>query len=260
VTQPRRLVLLRHGESEWNALGRFTGWADVGLTEDGTEEAVQAGELVRARGLLPDVAHTSLLRRTISTAELFLDACDRQWIPVRRSWRLNGRHYGALQGADKAETLRRFGRDQFLRWRRSYSAAPPDLDDERAAAQAADPRYAGLPPDALPRTESLRDTTARLLPYWCDVLVPEVRGGHLVVVISHGNLLRALVKHLDRLTEPELAVLDLPTGIPILYQLDRDLRPLRRGGEYLDPARAAASIEAVRRQGTIVPETRSAPG
>jgi 2,3-bisphosphoglycerate-dependent phosphoglycerate mutase len=249
MSGPYRLVLLRHGESEWNALGRFTGWADVSLTARGELEAVRAGELLREHGLLPDVVHTSLLERTIRTAELALAACDRQWIPVRRSWRLNGRHYGALQRASKAETVRRFGEEQFLRWRRSYDEAPPELAADAADAQAHDPRYAELPPDATPRTESLKDTTERLLPYWYDALVPDLRAGRVLLVTSHGNLLRALVKHLDRMSNAAVAGLDLPTGIPLLYELGPDMEPCRRAGEYLDPEAAAASIRLVREQG-----------
>lgn len=246
---PYLLILLRHGESEWNALGLFTGWVDVGLTQKGEAEATRAGELLEERGLLPDVVHTSLLRRTIRTAQLTLEACDRQWIPVRRSWRLNGRHYGALQGAGKAETVERFGESMFKFWRRSYEGAPPELPDDSPHSQAGDARYAELPSEAVPRTESLKDTTARLLPYWYDVLVPDLRIGRLVLVIAHGNLLRAFVKHLDRLSDSAVVEVDLPTGIPLLYRLDPDLRPLHPGGEYLDPDAAASSIRSVRSQG-----------
>jgi len=249
MNEPYRLVLLRHGESEWNALGRFTGWADVSLTARGEVEAVRAGELLRERGLLPDVVHTSLLERTIRTAELALAACDRRWIAVRRSWRLNGRHYGVLQGASKVETVRRFGEEQFLRWRRSYDEAPPEMAADAADAQVRDPRYAELPADATPRTESLKATTERLLPYWYDALVPDLRAGRLVLAISHGNLLRALVKHLDRMSDAAVADLDLPTGIPLLYELDANMDPRQRGGEYLDPTAAADSIRRVKEQG-----------
>ncbi|MBO0687703.1 MAG: phosphoglyceromutase [Candidatus Dormibacteraeota bacterium] len=244
-----RLVLLRHGESEWNAVDLFTGWVDVGLSAKGEAEAVRAGELLRDGGLLPDVVHTSVLKRAIRTGELALEACDRQWIPVRRSWRLNERHYGALQGRNKRQTLERFGEEQFMLWRRSYDTPPPELEDDSEYSQANDPRYAELPPDARPRTECLKDVLARLLPYWYDVLVPDLRAGRLVLIAAHGNSLRALVKHLDGISDREIASLNLPTGVPLVYRLDADLRPLRRGGEYLDPEAAAASIEAVRNQG-----------
>jgi 2,3-bisphosphoglycerate-dependent phosphoglycerate mutase len=249
VRTSHRLILLRHGESEWNALDLFTGWVDVGLTPKGEAEAVHAGRLLRDGGLLPDVVHTSVLKRAIRTAELTLEACDRQWIPVRRSWRLNERHYGALQGGSKRETLQRFGEDQFMLWRRSYATPPPDLDDDSEYSQAHDPRYAGLPPDARPRSECLKDVLARLLPYWYDALVPDLRAARLVLVAAHGNSLRALVKHLDGISEEDIVELNLPTGVPLVYDLDTDMRPLRRGGEYLDPEAASASIAAVKNQG-----------
>jgi 2,3-bisphosphoglycerate-dependent phosphoglycerate mutase len=243
------LVLLRHGESEWNARNLFTGWVDVGLTPKGEAEAFHAGELLRDRGLLPDVVHTSVLKRATRTAELTLEACDRQWVPVRRSWRLNERHYGALQGRSKRETLQRFGEDQFMLWRRSYATTPPELDDGSEYSQAHDPRYAELPPDARPRTECLQDVVVRLIPYWYDALVPDLRAARLVLVSAHGNSLRALVKHLDGISEADIVELNLPTGVPLVYELDRDMRPLRRGGEYLDPEAAASSIAAVKNQG-----------
>ena len=249
MTDTYRLILLRHGESEWNALDLFTGWVDVGLSPKGEAEAVHAGQLLRDRGLLPDVVHTSVLKRAIRTADLTLDACNRQWVPVRRSWRLNERHYGALQGGSKRETLQRFGEDQFLLWRRSYSTPPPELEDTSQYSQAADPRYAELPPDARPRTECLKDVVTRLLPYWYDALVPDLRAGRVVLVSAHGNSGRALVKHLDGISDEEIAELNLPTGVPLIYELDADMRPLRRGGEYLDPEAAALSIAAVKNQG-----------
>jgi 2,3-bisphosphoglycerate-dependent phosphoglycerate mutase len=244
-----RLILLRHGESEWNALNLFTGWVDVGLSPKGEEEARQAGRLLRRRGLLPDVVHTSVLRRAIRTAEIALDACDRHWIPVRRSWRLNERHYGALQGKDKRRILERYGEEQFMAWRRSYDVPPPPLEAEELRQQACDPRYAGLPPELFPRTECLKDVVTRMLPYWYDALVPDLRDGRLVLVSAHGNSLRALVKHLDRISDADIVDLNLPTGVPLLYELDEEMRPIRPGGEYLDPEAAAASIEAVRNQG-----------
>ncbi len=243
------LVLLRHGESEWNALDQFTGWVDVGLSARGEAEAVRAGELLRERGLLPDVVHTSVQRRATRTAELALDACDRHWIPVRRSWRLNERHYGALQGKNKRQTREQYGEDQFMLWRRSYDTPPPPLEGEALEAEARDARYAAIPPELRPRSECLRDVVERMLPYWYDGIVPDLRDRRLVLVAAHGNSLRALVKHLDGISDRDIVGLNIPTGVPLLYELDGDMRPARRGGEYLDPEAAAASIEAVKMQG-----------
>jgi 2,3-bisphosphoglycerate-dependent phosphoglycerate mutase len=245
----RRLILLRHGESEWNALDLFTGWVDVGLSPKGEEEAARAGQLLVERDLLPDLVHTAVLRRAIRTAEITLDVCGRSWIPVRRSWRLNERHYGALQGKNKRETLARYGEEQFMLWRRSYDVPPPPLDDADRYSQAGDPRYALIPPELRPRTECLKDVVGRLLPYWYDAVVPDLAAGSLVLVVAHGNSLRGLVKHLDGIGDEDIPALNIPTGIPLLYELDRDMRPLRRGGEYLDPVAAAEAIEAVRNQG-----------
>jgi 2,3-bisphosphoglycerate-dependent phosphoglycerate mutase len=243
------LVLLRHGESEWNAKNLFTGWVDVGLTERGAAEAARSGELLRETGLLPDVVHTSLLRRAIRTADLALDAADRSWLPVRRHWRLNERHYGALQGLDKAATREQYGDEQFMRWRRSYDEPPPPLPDDDQWSQVGDPRYADLL-DIVPRTECLADVVHRMLPYWYDALVPDLRLGRTVLVAAHGNSLRALVKHLDGLGDQEVVGLNIPTGIPLRYDLDpATLRPVAKGGEYLDPEAAATSIEAVKNQG-----------
>jgi 2,3-bisphosphoglycerate-dependent phosphoglycerate mutase len=242
------LVLLRHGESEWNAKNLFTGWVDVGLTEKGKAEAARAGELLRDAGLRPDVVHTSLLRRAIRTAELALDAADLGWLPVRRSWRLNERHYGALQGLDKAATREQYGDEQFMRWRRSYDEPPPPLDDDNEWSQAGDPRYANLL-ELLPRTECLADVVRRMLPYWYDALVPDLQAGRVVLVAAHGNSLRALVKHLDGLSDEAVVGLNIPTGIPLVYELDSAMKPLGPGGRYLDPAAAAESIEAVKNQG-----------
>jgi len=242
------LVLLRHGESEWNALNLFTGWVDVALTEKGRAEAVRGGELLADAGLLPDVVHTSLQRRAINTAALALDACDRHWIPVRRSWRLNERHYGALQGKDKKQTLEEFGEEQFMLWRRSFDTPPPPLDDDSEFSQARDPRYADLG-DERPRTECLKDVIARFLPYWEGAIVPDLREGRTVLVAAHGNSLRALVKHLDGISDEDIAALNIPTGMPLLYRLDDDLRPLTPGGQYLDPEAAAAAAAAVANQG-----------
>ncbi len=244
-----RLVLLRHGESDWNAKNLFTGWVDVGLTEKGRGEAARAGDLVTGRGVLPDVLHTSVLRRAIQTAELCLDVIDRSWIPVHRSWRLNERHYGALQGKDKKATLEEFGEEQFMRWRRSYDTPPPPIDDTDEFSQYDDPRYAELPDEIRPRTECLADVVDRMLPYWYDGVVPDLRTGATVLVAAHGNSMRALVKHLDGLSDDDVVGLNIPTGIPLLYELDSHMRPVRSGGEYLDPAAAAAAIEAVKNQG-----------
>ncbi|MDN4174580.1 phosphoglyceromutase [Nocardioides sp. SOB77] len=241
------LVLLRHGESEWNAKNLFTGWVDVNLTEKGRGEAVRGGELMREAGVLPDVVHTSLQRRAINTACLALDAADRHWIPVRRSWRLNERHYGALQGKDKKQTLAEFGEEQFMLWRRSFDVPPPPLDDDAEHSQAGLPQYADLGED-MPRTECLKDVIARFLPYWESAIVPDLRAGHTVLVAAHGNSLRALVKHLDRIGDDEIAGLNIPTGMPLVYELDDDMRPTAPG-RYLDPEAAAAAAAAVANQG-----------
>ncbi|HZY27365.1 MAG TPA: phosphoglyceromutase [Jiangellaceae bacterium] len=244
-----RLVLLRHGESDWNAKNLFTGWVDVDLTERGRAEAQTGGELIAGRDLLPDVLHTSVLRRAIRTAEISLHAAERSWIPVRRSWRLNERHYGALQGKDKKQTLAEFGEEQFMLWRRSYDTPPPPIADDDEFSQVGDPRYADLPPELMPRTECLADVVRRMLPYWYDAIVPDLRRGLTVAVVAHGNSLRALVKHLDHISDKDIPGLNIPTGVPLLYELDESMRPLTPGGEYLDPAAAAAAIEAVRNQG-----------
>ena len=242
------LVLLRHGESEWNAKNLFTGWVDVGLTDKGCAEAVRGGELMAEHGLRPDVVHTSLQRRAISTACLALDAADRHWIPVRRSWRLNERHYGALQGKDKKQTLEEFGEEQFMLWRRSFDTPPPPLDDDAEYSQAGDPQYADLG-DELPRTECLEDVVGRFLPYWQSDIVPDLHDGHTVLVAAHGNSLRALVKHLDQISDADIAGLNIPTGMPLVYRLDESLAPTVPGGEYLDPEAAASAAAAVANQG-----------
>src|SRR3954468_9959250 len=242
------LVLVRHGESDWNAKNLFTGWVDVDLTDQGRAEGVRAGEQLKAAGILPDIVHTSLLRRAITTANLSLDAADRHWIPVKRDWRLNERHYGALQGKDKKQTLEQFGEEQFMLWRRSYDVPPPPLEDDSEFSQARDPRYADLG-DLAPRTECLADVVARLLPYWEDAIVPDLRSGKVVLLAAHGNSLRALVKHLDGIDDASIAGLNIPTGIPLLYRLDAHLHPLQRGGEYLDPEAAALAVAAVANQG-----------
>jgi 2,3-bisphosphoglycerate-dependent phosphoglycerate mutase len=241
------LVLLRHGESDWNALNLFTGWVDVGLTEKGRAEAIRSGELMTQHGLLPDVLYTSLLRRAISTAHLALDTADRLWIPVRRSWRLNERHYGALQGLNKAETKERYGEEQFMAWRRSYDTPPPPIEKGSKYSQDTDPRYANI--GGGPLTECLADVVVRFLPYFTDVIVPGLRAGKTVLIVAHGNSLRALVKHLDDMSDDEVVGLNIPTGIPLRYDLDADMRPVQPGGTYLDPEAAAAGAAAVASQG-----------
>ena len=241
------LVLLRHGESDWNALNLFTGWVDVGLTEKGRAEAVRSGELMTEHDLLPDVLYTSLLRRAITTAHLTLDAADRLWIPVRRSWRLNERHYGALQGLNKAETQERYGEAQFMAWRRSYDTPPPPIERGSKFSQDTDPRYANI--GGGPLTECLADVVARFLPYFTDVIVPDLRAGKTVLIVAHGNSLRALVKHLDKMSDEEIVGLNIPTGIPLRYDLAADMRPVLPGGTYLDPEAAAAGAAAVASQG-----------
>ncbi len=243
------LILLRHGHSEWNAKNLFTGWVDVDLNEQGVAEAERGATLLAEAGLAPDVSHTSVLRRAIRTSQIVLDGIDRHWIPVRRSWRLNERHYGALQGKDKKATLEEFGEEQFMLWRRSYSEPPPPLDDSSEFSQSKDPRYAQLPDELLPRTECLADVLVRLLPYWYDAIVPDLLENKTVLVTAHGNSLRALVKHLDGLSESEVVGLNIPTGIPLVYELDADLKPKKSGGQYLDPEAAQAAIAAVASQG-----------
>jgi 2,3-bisphosphoglycerate-dependent phosphoglycerate mutase len=243
------LVLLRHGESEWNALNLFTGWVDVPLSAKGREEAERGGHLLVEAGVLPDLVHTSLLRRAITTANLALDAADRHWIPVHRSWRLNERHYGALQGKDKKATLAEYGEEQFMLWRRSYDVPPPPLDHDGEFSQAHDVRYADLTADQRPDTECLADVVARMLPYWESAIVPDLKAGKVVLVAAHGNSLRALVKHLDGISEADIAGLNIPTGIPLVYRLGDDLKPVQPGGEYLDPAAAADAIAAVANHG-----------
>lgn len=242
------LILVRHGESEWNALDLFSGWVDVGLSERGERETVRGAELIRERGLRPWIVHTSVLKRSIRTAEILLGELDRQWIPVRRSWRLNERHYGALQGKNKGQIRQQFGDEQFMTWRRSYAVPPPPLEPEAEYSQFLDERYAALPPDLRPRTECLADVVVRMLPWWYDAIVPDLARGP-VLVCAHGNSLRALVKHLDGVSDEEIPHLNIPTGIPLVYELDASLHPLTKGGEYLDPEAAATAIEAVRNQG-----------
>jgi 2,3-bisphosphoglycerate-dependent phosphoglycerate mutase len=250
---PNTLVLLRHGQSQWNLENLFTGWVDVDLTDLGRAEATRGGELMRDAGLAPTVLHTSLQLRAIRTAELALEAMQRKWLPTRRSWRLNERHYGALQGKDKKQTREQYGDEQLLLWRRSYDVPPPPLDVDDPA-WGYDDRYAGLPRDVLPKSECLQDVVARMLPYWYDAIVPDLRGGHVVLIAAHGNSLRALVKHLDQMSDDEVVGLNIPTGQPLVYELDDDLHPTGSGGvggvkgRYLDPQGAAAAAEAVKKQ------------
>ena len=241
-------MLLRHGLSDWNAKNLFTGWVDVPLSDAGEAEARRGGELLVEAGLLPDVVHTSLLRRAISTANIAFDACDRHWIPVQRHWRLNERHYGALQGKDKKQTLAEFGEEQFMLWRRSYDVPPPPIEAGSEFSQDGDPRYADLGAD-MPATECLADVVARFLPYYAESVVPDLRAGKVVLLAAHGNSLRALVKHLDGISDAAIAGLNIPTGIPLRYELDDELKPVKAGGEYLDPAAAAEAAAAVANQG-----------
>jgi 2,3-bisphosphoglycerate-dependent phosphoglycerate mutase len=245
---PHTLVLLRHGNSEWNQKNLFTGWVDVRLSELGRGEAKRAGELLVEHGVLPDVLHTSVLTRAIQTADIALEEADRLWIDVRRSWRLNERHYGALQGLDKAETLEKYGPEQFQLWRRSFDVPPPPLDDDAEYSQVGDPRYANLSDDELPRTECLKDVIARMLPYWETDIIPDLADGKTVLVTAHGNSLRALVKHLEGISDDDIAELNIPTGIPLVYELGDDFMPTKPG-EYLDPEAAAAGAAAVAAQG-----------
>ncbi|MBK0420549.1 phosphoglyceromutase [Leucobacter sp. CSA2] len=242
-----KLILLRHGQSEWNQKNLFTGWVDVRLTEQGRGEAARAGELMREAGILPDVLHTSVLSRAIQTSNLALDSADRLWIPVRRSWRLNERHYGALQGLDKAETLQKYGEEQFMEWRRSFDTPPPALDDASEWSQANDPRYDGIDGER-PRTECLKDVIARLVPYWEGQILPDLNAGKTVLVTAHGNSLRALVKHLDGISDEDIAGLNIPTGMPLVYEIDENGSPVGES-RYLDPEAAAAGAAAVASQG-----------
>ena len=243
-----KLVLMRHGESQWNLENRFTGWVDVRLTAKGAEEAKRGGELLCERDLLPDVLYTSLLTRAIQTANIALDAADRAWIPVTRSWRLNERHYGDLQGKDKAETLEQYGEEQFMLWRRSFDTPPPAIADDNEFSQAGDLRYAGIDGD-VPATECLKDVIDRFLPYWESTITKDLEAGRTVLVTAHGNSLRALVKHLDGISDDDIAALNIPTGIPLVYRLGDDNMPLGPG-EYLDPEAAAAGAAAVASQGS----------
>jgi 2,3-bisphosphoglycerate-dependent phosphoglycerate mutase len=243
-----KLILLRHGQSQWNAKNLFTGWVDVALSSQGEAEAKRAGELLNEKNLLPDVLHTSLLTRAIHTAEIALGACERKWIPVDRSWRLNERHYGALQGKDKAATLREYGEEQFKLWRRSFDTPPPAIADSDQYSQAGDIRYKDLGPD-LPKTECLKDVVKRLMPYLDNEIANDLRQAKTVLVVAHGNSIRAIVKHLACISDSDIAEVNIPTGIPLLYRFDDDFEPIVKEGEYLDPEAAKESIAAVANQG-----------
>jgi 2,3-bisphosphoglycerate-dependent phosphoglycerate mutase len=242
------LILLRHGESEWNASNQFTGWVDVDLTDKGRAEAVRAGELIAGQDKLPDVLYTSLLRRAITTANVALDKADRHWIPVHRDWRLNERHYGALQGLNKAETKAKYGEEQFMAWRRSYDTPPPAIEPGSEFSQDNDLRYADIP-GGPPLTECLKDVVERMVPYFTEVIVPDLKAGKTVLIAAHGNSLRALVKYLDGMSDDDVVGLNIPTGIPLRYDLDEALTPTVPGGSYLDPDAAAAGAAAVAAQG-----------
>ena len=244
----RKLILLRHGESEWNAKNLFTGWVDVRLSQKGEAEAKRGGELLKERGLLPDVVHTSLLRRAIATSQIALDAADRPWIPVHRSWRLNERHYGALQGKDKAQTLAQYGEEQFQLWRRSFDVPPPAIDDKDEFSQAGDPRYADLG-SQMPKTECLKDVVERLIPYLVGEITADLDAGKTTLVVAHGNSIRAIVKHIDCISDTDIAGVNIPTGIPLFYEFDDAFEPIKKGGEYLDPEAAKDAIAAVANQG-----------
>ena len=243
-----KLILLRHGQSDWNAKNLFTGWVDVALSSQGEAEAKKAGELLKEKNLLPDLLHTSLLTRAIHTAEIALGACERKWIPFSRSWRLNERHYGALQGKDKAATLKEYGQEQFKLWRRSFDTPPPAIADSDQYSQASDIRYKDLGPD-LPKTECLKDVVKRLMPYLDNEIANDLRQAKTVLVVAHGNSIRAIVKHLACISDSDIAEVNIPTGIPLLYRFDDDFEPIIKEGEYLDPEAAKESIAAVANQG-----------
>ncbi|MGJ9561119.1 phosphoglyceromutase [Actinotignum sp. GS-2025b] len=240
------LVLLRHGESDWNAKNLFTGWVDVPLSEKGRAEAAHGGKLLKENNILPDLLFTSLLRRAITTANIALDECDRHWIPVQRSWHLNERHYGALQGKNKKEIRDEYGEEQFMQWRRSYDVPPPAIELGSEWSQDQDPRYAGEP---IPRSECLKDVLARVLPYWESDIVPAIKTGKTVMIAAHGNSLRGIVKYLDDISDDDIVGVNIPTGIPLVYELDEEtLKPVKKGGTYLDPE-AQKKIAEVANQG-----------
>jgi len=243
-----KLILLRHGESEWNAKNLFTGWVDVDLSEKGLLEAARGGQLLKEADLLPDVMHTSLLKRAINTADIALTNCGRTGIPTKRSWRLNERHYGALQGKDKAATLKEYGEEQFQLWRRSFDVPPPAIADDDQYSQKNDPKYSNLG-EQLPKTECLKDVVARVIPYLTGEITDDLKSGKTVLITAHGNSIRAIVKFLDAISDADIAAVNIPTGIPLLYELNEKFEPITKGGRYLDPKAAADSIAAVANQG-----------
>jgi 2,3-bisphosphoglycerate-dependent phosphoglycerate mutase len=243
-----KLILLRHGESEWNAKNLFTGWVDVALSDKGRAEATRGGQLLKEANLLPGVLHTSLLTRAINTADIALASAGVVGIPIKRSWRLNERHYGALQGKDKAATLKEYGAEQFQLWRRSFDVPPPPIADDDQYSQKNDPKYANLD-GPLPKTECLKDVVARVIPYLNDEIKSDLVSGQVVLITAHGNSIRAIVKYLDDISDTDIAAVNIPTGIPLLYELNESFKPITKGGRYLDPEAAKASIEAVANQG-----------
>jgi 2,3-bisphosphoglycerate-dependent phosphoglycerate mutase len=243
-----KLILLRHGESEWNAKNLFTGWVDVALSDKGRTEATRGGQLLKEANLLPDVLHTSLLTRAINTADIALASAGVVGIPIKRSWRLNERHYGALQGKDKAATLKEYGAEQFQLWRRSFDVPPPPIADDDQYSQKNDPKYANLD-EPLPKTECLKDVVARVIPYLNDEIKSDLVSGQVVLITAHGNSIRAIVKYLDDISDTDIAGVNIPTGIPLVYELNESFKPITKGGRYLDPEAAKASIEAVANQG-----------
>ena len=247
-TMSYKLILLRHGESAWNAKNLFTGWVDVELSDKGRLEAARGGILLKEAKLLPDVLHTSLLNRAINTADIALESAGVSGIPVKRSWRLNERHYGALQGKDKAATLKEYGAEQFQLWRRSFDVPPPAIADDDQYSQKNDPKYANLGTE-LPKTECLKDVVNRVIPYLTDEIESDLKSGKVVLITAHGNSIRAIVKYLDQISDVDIAGVNIPTGIPLLYELDQNFKPITKGGRYLDPEAAAAAIEAVANQG-----------
>jgi 2,3-bisphosphoglycerate-dependent phosphoglycerate mutase len=243
-----KLILLRHGESQWNAKNLFTGWVDVELSEKGLVEAARGGQLLKEADLLPDVLHTSLLKRAINTADIALTNCGRTGIPTKRSWRLNERHYGALQGKDKAATLKEYGQEQFQLWRRSFDVPPPAIADDDQYSQKNEEKYANLG-EQLPKTECLKDVVARVVPYLTGEVMDDLKSGKTVLITAHGNSIRAIVKFLDAISDADIAGVNIPTGIPLLYELNEKFEPITKGGRYLDPAAAVAAIAAVANQG-----------
>ncbi|MFM1825979.1 MAG: hypothetical protein RLZZ37_614 [Actinomycetota bacterium] len=249
MSKEYKLILLRHGESQWNALNLFTGWVDVDLSHKGINEAKRGGELLKEKNLIPDTLHTSVLNRAIKTSELALESAGIKQIPTKRSWRLNERHYGALQGLNKKDTLEKYGEEQFMLWRRSYDVPPPPIDPNDKYAQNNDPKYKDMQNSDIPLTECLKDVVKRVIPYWQESIVPELQSGKTVLVVAHGNSLRALIKYLENISDEDIAKLNLPTGIPLLYRLDENFKPIVFGGEYLDPQAAKEAIDAVANQG-----------